>query len=287
MDPDLLEIPERALTAFENLTQLRVAIHDLAANLSPYVKPERFKHLSPCCTAVKATRDWACVDFEVTRLRQEIGHYPEGRYHLCHAGLLEWVMPVQVEGKLLWILFAGQRRPAGTYTHLLQDIRVSKTNFERTVRPGEMEEVQAQYVLEAFRQLRARLVEWYEEISTVLGNTGLTGEMGQTAATRRLAIQSFLQHNHTGPAPVRSLAKHLKLGESRTMHLVREVFGCSYVQLIQEMRMRTAASLLRDSSLPIVEVCLHSGFQDLSHFHRVFRKRFGVTPLKYRRLAQT
>jgi transcriptional regulator GlxA family with amidase domain len=50
------------------------------------------------------------------------------------------------------------------------------------------------------------------------------------------------------------------------------------------MRLRTAASLLRETSMSILDVCLASGFQDLSHFHRFFRKRFGATPLRYRRL---
>ena len=53
------------------------------------------------------------------------------------------------------------------------------------------------------------------------------------------------------------------------------------------MRLRTAAGLLRATSASIVEVCLDSGFQDLSHFHRLFRRRFGVTPLRYRRTVPT
>lgn len=50
-----------------------------------------------------------------------------------------------------------------------------------------------------------------------------------------------------------------------------------------EMRLCTAASLLRETSLPLIEVALASGFQDVSHFHRFFRRRFGYTPAQYRR----
>jgi AraC-like DNA-binding protein len=83
------------------------------------------------------------------------------------------------------------------------------------------------------------------------------------------------------------LASLLGIGESRTSHLVQELFNCSYVELLNQMRLRTASSLLRESSLTVLEVCLASGFQDLSHFHRCFRRRFATTPLKYRRLSRT
>lgn len=66
-----------------------------------------------------------------------------------------------------------------------------------------------------------------------------------------------------------------------------ELFGCSYVGLLNQMRLRTASPLHRERSLTVPEVCLASGFQDISHFHRCFRNRFDTTPLKYRRLSHT
>lgn len=284
--PSLLETPEWAIQVFENLTGLRIVVHDLGAILWPFLHPERFRHQAPCCAAVKARHDWACVDFEVTRLREEIPRWPEGRYHRCHAGFLEWVLPVFLKDRLTWILFAGQGKTAGTYEHLVRDIRKMPAGFPHRAEPPAIAEAQAQTILEALRQLRSRLLAWHEEAAAFLPPNVPPGNW-QGVADRRFLVQSFLQRNHTGAARLGDLASALGLGESRMSHLIRELFGRSYGQLLMDMRLRTAASLLRESSLSILEVSLGSGFPDVSHFHRSFQRHFSTTPLKYRRMSRT
>jgi len=284
---DFLQTPERAIQAFETVTGLSIVVHDLTSTLWPFLSTERLQHRSPCCAAVKATHDWACRDFEMGRLRQEIDRFPEGRYQCCHAGFLEWVVPVFLDSQLSWLLFAGQRRAAGLFVHLVKDVRTTRiTHFVKSL-PPTVSEKQAEYILESLRQLRSRLLEWHAGAISILDSSnGATLPKGKGVATRRLNIARFIYARHTTKASISDLAKELGLGEDRTIHLVKELFGSSYSKLINEMRLRTAASLLRDTSIPILEVCLSSGFQDLSHFHRLFRKRFAMTPLQYRRVPQ-
>lgn len=282
--PDFFETPEWAIQCFEKLTGLQLVVHDIGAHLWPFLQPERFKHRAPCCIAVKATHDWACMDFEVTRLRPDILHHPEGRCHVCHAGFMEWVMPVFIHDQLAAILFAGQALPKGNHAHLVRDIRRSTGHVPPAMRSVREEE--ADPVLESLRQLRSRLLQWHEEAISVLKiEDNKRNPAEKTVATRRQQIQHFIYEHHTNPAPIKRLARYLHLGESRTIHLVKELFGCSYIKLVNQMRLRTAASLLRNSSLPILEISLSSGFKDLSYFHRTFRKHFGSTPLQYRHLS--
>jgi AraC-like DNA-binding protein len=282
----MLETPEWALQVFERLTGLQIVVHDLGSELWPFLQPERFRHRSPCCMAVKARHDWACMDFEVTRLRQDILKSPEGRYHCCHAGFMEWVLPVFLEERLALILFAGQARASGSYQHLNLDIRHTPHASKRSPALPGMREDKAQEVLESLRQLGSRLVQWHRQASVFFKKQGKGGPGHPVQmADRSFLIERFLHQNHTGQASLGDLARSLKLGESRCSHLVKELFGASYVQLLNNMRLRTAASLLRESSLSVTEVCLNSGFRDLSHFHRAFHKRFATTPLKYRRMS--
>src|SRR5476649_1667770 len=108
---DVFVIPERAIEAFESLTQTRVTVHDLRGRLRPFLPPERFQHVHPLCAAVKVRNGDACVDFSVTRLRREISSTPEGRVQVCFAGLVEFVVPVFERKQLEWVLFAGPRTP--------------------------------------------------------------------------------------------------------------------------------------------------------------------------------
>jgi AraC-like DNA-binding protein len=238
--------------------------------------------------AVKAHHDWACVDFEVARLRNEISQWPDGRYHCCHAGFMEWVLPVFLGDRLAWVLFAGQRRPVGKYKHLVHDIRRLPSGFRHRALPEVISEPKTLTVLEALRQLRSRLLDWREQADSFLkGGPHGDARSASQLLDRRLLIQGFLHRHHKGAPRLAELSRLLGIGESRTSHLVQELFGCSYVELLNQTRLRTASSLLRESSLTVLEVCLASGFQDISHFHRCFRKRFDTTPLKYRRLSRT
>ena len=47
-------------------------------------------------------------------------------------------------------------------------------------------------------------------------------------------------------------------------------------------RLEYSAMLLRNSQMNVTEIAFESGFEDLSHFSRVFKDRFGVPPMAYR-----
>lgn len=59
--------------------------------------------------------------------------------------------------------------------------------------------------------------------------------------------------------------------------------GSTPSAFIQERRLRLAAEQLRRPGAPcITEVAMALGFNDLTHFGRAFRRRYGVTPRDYR-----
>jgi AraC-like DNA-binding protein len=47
-------------------------------------------------------------------------------------------------------------------------------------------------------------------------------------------------------------------------------------------RLDHAEVLLRRSVRLVAEIAAESGFENPTHFNRVFKERFGVTPLQYR-----
>lgn len=286
--PSLNDVPEQAIRAFEKHSGLQVCVHDLDSTFGTFLHPERFKHRGPACLAVKTRHEWACVDFEVTRLRGEAKHHLDGRYHRCHAGFVEWMVPSFVDERLAWILFAGQARTAGEFQHLVRDVRTTHPASPNAASLARVDEAQAELILESLRQLRARLQEWRRTLLAATRNAPRSpGAPPSATADRRWFIQNFLNDYHTDEATLGDLAKALRLSESRTTHLVKELFGCGYPHLLNEIRLRTAANLLRATALSVAEVGLHSGFRDVSHFHRVFQKRFATTPRRYRLASRT
>jgi AraC-like DNA-binding protein len=52
-------------------------------------------------------------------------------------------------------------------------------------------------------------------------------------------------------------------------------------------RLDYSAALLRTSKMNVTEIAFESGFEDVSHFSRVFKERFDVPPLSYRQAGPT
>ena len=66
---------------------------------------------------------------------------------------------------------------------------------------------------------------------------------------------------------------------SRTM---KHHTGQTPVQYINDLRMAHAARALTGSNDPLSEIADEIGLPNLSHFHKVFRAKFGLTPAQYR-----
>lgn len=61
-----------------------------------------------------------------------------------------------------------------------------------------------------------------------------------------------------------------------------KAFGKSPMALLREMRLRRAAQLLQQTSLPIEAVALKVGYGSRSQFSHAFRRVFGVDPRRFR-----
>lgn len=60
--------------------------------------------------------------------------------------------------------------------------------------------------------------------------------------------------------------------------------GKTPTQLVNEARMKQAAHWLRTSSLSVLEIAMECGFENPSHFHRLFKGKYGVSPRRFRSL---
>jgi AraC family transcriptional regulator, exoenzyme S synthesis regulatory protein ExsA len=82
-----------------------------------------------------------------------------------------------------------------------------------------------------------------------------------------------------------SLEEYAKLCHRSLSSFKREfekVFRESPGKWLLQKRLDYAAALLRNSQMNVTEIAFESGFEDVSHFSRVFKGRFDVPPLTFR-----
>jgi AraC-like DNA-binding protein len=51
--------------------------------------------------------------------------------------------------------------------------------------------------------------------------------------------------------------------------------------LINEIRLRLAATMIRERTNTITQICYEVGFNDQSYFAKRFKRKFGVSPKQY------
>ena len=97
-------------------------------------------------------------------------------------------------------------------------------------------------------------------------------------STLRDVLSAYLQD---GPLAIGQAAEMAGVSPRTLQRRLRQS-GISYSGLLQQVRYERAANFLRESDVTILEVALHVGYEDPSHFSRAFRRFAGVSPKQYR-----
>jgi YesN/AraC family two-component response regulator len=80
------------------------------------------------------------------------------------------------------------------------------------------------------------------------------------------------------------LEEKFYLNKFHISHVFKEITDFSVIEYVQQRRVIEAQKQLTYSQKKIIDICFDCGFNNIQHFHRVFKKITGVTPHKYRKL---
>ena len=95
-----------------------------------------------------------------------------------------------------------------------------------------------------------------------------------------LIAEGMLDGEH---GTVEALAERLGVGERHLRRLFSEHLGVAPVTVAQTRRVLFAKQLIHETSLPLTQVAMASGFGSLRRFNAIFRKLYGRPPRELRR----
>lgn len=65
---------------------------------------------------------------------------------------------------------------------------------------------------------------------------------------------------------------------------IKKQTGKTYTELLQEKRLSQAAFLLQNTDMSVADISCKVGYENISYFHRLFMRKYGVSPKKYRKI---
>ena len=94
---------------------------------------------------------------------------------------------------------------------------------------------------------------------------------------------SYIQQSFTGEISLKEFGEQFHLSEKYASQYFKKHFHITLSKYVTYLRLEHAKQLLQNSDIPVTEVAMLSGYQNVSYFIRSFKKAYGVSPLKYRK----
>lgn len=96
-------------------------------------------------------------------------------------------------------------------------------------------------------------------------------------------VKAFIWRNYNQDISLNKTAAAVRISPFYLSHLFRTEMGISFLGYLTSVRISVAKKLLQQTRMSIMEVCLDVGYQDPSHFAKIFKKKEGIRPTEYRK----
>lgn len=96
-------------------------------------------------------------------------------------------------------------------------------------------------------------------------------------------IMKYVENHYGERLTIETMASVSGFSQSHFMKFFKNTMGVSFIEYLNDYRLTMAARLLLASSDTIVAISAECGFENLSYFNRMFRRKYGVTPSEYRK----
>jgi AraC-like DNA-binding protein/ligand-binding sensor protein len=222
----------------------------------------------------------------------------EGYYGQCHLGLTDLVQPLVFREHVLGIFYYGSFVLTGTEE--LSRARIVKFCRRHGFDPaGYLRSFEAapRVTPERLPELWRRLHLVADLTRAIVESIGIPADRYRTRSGAQFAtwngampalvrtVITYINHHYSSPLRVLDIATVHRCNPDYLSRIFKRTVGLKLIDYIQRVRIDHAQRLLLANRFSIGEVGFMVGFQDHSHFGKVFRQLVGATPQDYRNAA--
>ncbi|MEO6732105.1 MAG: AraC family transcriptional regulator [Ferruginibacter sp.] len=116
-----------------------------------------------------------------------------------------------------------------------------------------------------------------------LSETGFNSDFQLNFNSRRIEKAfEYMNRNYDKPVTLGDIARLVNMTEVSFSRFIKKRTGITFIDSLNEIRLGHASRILIDTTNSIAEVSYSCGFNNISNFNRLFKKKKGCTPKEFR-----
>lgn len=259
-----------------------ISFSDFADRFHPFTEKllQHEIHLHSVCSYLKSNPNTAgmCSHAKKKLSECKINHPV---YSCCYAGVEEYIYPVFCEKtRIICIHISGYRNNLKRSDRLkIATEKICTPLFSELYNQLETEKPSIKTVESFIKPLIYMITALYEEckksnqINTVIS----------PATEIYLTILKYINDNYMNDISAETIANKLGYSTSYIRAIFKKESGVSLQNKINDTRLENAKFLLKNTALSITDISYQCGFSDSNYFSVIFKKKFSVSPLQYKK----
>lgn len=200
--------------------------------------------------------------------------------YTCHAGIVESVTPITLNGTIVAYLMLGKFR----------DVEKRYSNEKMVVDFAKRNVLNADEMLAAYNKLPILTEEYISSaisilkacIRYILSENYIKFERSRLSTE----IEQYIDDHLGDKITIDILCETFHLSRNAIYAIFKTDFNDKVQNFISKRRIKEAQRLLTETRQPIHMIASKVGFTDYSYFTQLFKKKTGFLPLEYRKITQ-
>jgi AraC-like DNA-binding protein len=117
----------------------------------------------------------------------------------------------------------------------------------------------------------------------ILSDASFNNTEQYTYNSRRIEkTLEYMNHNFDKPITLNEVARLANMSDAAFSRFFKQRTGNTFIDSLTEIRLGHASRMLIDTTQSIAEIAYHCGFNNISNFNRIFKKKKSCTPKDFR-----
>lgn len=200
--------------------------------------------------------------------------------YTCHAGIVETISPIILEGVLIgYVIFGG-----------LRDLEKVYSNENSVKKACDLYGLDYNEFLSHYNAIpsfnHTQLNAYVEIMKVCIKNILAENLLKPNTTLFSTKILNYLQENYAKQIKIKRLCKEFGVTEKTLYKIVKQTTNKTINDYLIYLRIEKSKQLLISTDYSISEIAYQVGYVDYNYFIRLFKKLTNLTPLKYRKQSK-